>query len=565
LDGINNRPGIIAEAIRQHQNGSIITLTWHAVCSLDDEPNEWKKSVWHKMTEAEWTELVTPGTPLNRHWQAQVDVIAGFLKQLQEARVPVLWRPYHEMNGDWFWWCGKKGEKGFRALWRLMFDRFVNYHRLNNLLWVWSPNAPGGIVGPYADYFPGQDCVDVLAVDVYIGFKQPFYDDLVALAAGKPVALGEVGKLPTPVELQAQPGWVWFMEWNNMLTSKNTPEEILALYSDRRTLTRDRVQLAMTNTEAGGRTGLDAQMNPAALCTNLSMHPFLYAGEFQKQDNDYFDNQKVYLVRDGKVVWTYNVTKASVGGRLVELGDISMKSNGHIVMSLGWGGAREIIPDYTNPANSRIVWSCQADEQIHTAQPVGDDKIFVIDNSKKPKAKLFDQTTGAVRVWDLPAGGTDAHGMFRHCRLTASGTLLIAHMNMAKVVEYDSETLKPIWTCTNLPNAWAAVRLKNGNTLVSGNENKWVREVNPQGQVVWEFSNRDLPAGSGINLGNVQECDRLANGNTVICTWRGSPSVLEVTPDKRIVWTLPKDYLGNSSSIQLLDEPGAMEHGDLQR
>jgi mannan endo-1,4-beta-mannosidase len=191
LDGINHRPAIIAEAIQQHQRGSIITLTWHAVCPLDDEPNEWKQSVWHKMTEAEWNELVTPGMPLNRHWQAQVDVIAGFLKQLQVARVPVLWRPYHEMNGDWFWWCGKKGERGFKLLWRLMYDRFVNHHHLDNLLWVWSPNAPGGIVGPYADYFPGRDAVDVLAVDVYIGFKQPFHDDLVALAAGKPVALGE--------------------------------------------------------------------------------------------------------------------------------------------------------------------------------------------------------------------------------------------------------------------------------------------------------------------------------------------------------------------------------------
>ena len=322
---------------------------------------------------------------------------------------------------------------------------------------------------------------------------------------------------------------------------------------------------AATNTVTGRPTGPDMRSAPASPCTNLEMHPFLYAGEFQNQNGDYFDNQKVYLVRNGKILWTYNVTKASIGGKLVELGDISMKSNGHIVMSLGWGGAREIIPDYDHPADSKIVWSCRADEQVHTAQPIGLDKIFVIDKSKKPKAKLFDQTTGSVRLWDLPTAGTDAHGMFRHCRMTKSGTLLIAHMNMAKVVEYDAQTMTPIWRCTNLPNAWAAVRLKNGNTLVSGNENRWVREVNAQGRIVWEFNNHDLPAGSGFNLGNVQECDRLANGNTVICTWRGDPSLLEITPGKKIVWMLPKSILGNSSSIQLLDEPGAMEEGDLQR
>ncbi len=307
---------------------------------------------------------------------------------------------------------------------------------------------------------------------------------------------------------------------------------------------------------------------PAVLSEKgLGKHPFLYAGEFQKQNlgNAYFDNQKVYLVKDGKIAWTYVVTLASAGGKLVELGDIWMKSNGNIVMSLGWGGAREIIPDYANAAQSKIIWSCKADEQIHTAQPIGSDKIFVIDNSKHPKAKLFDQTTGSVRVWDLPTVGPDAHGMFRHGRMTKSGTLLIAHMNMAKVVEYDSATMQPIWSCTNMPNAWAAVRLKNGNTLVSGNEHRWVREVNPQGEIAWEFSDKDLPADSGINLGNVQECDRLANGNTVICTWQGNPSVLEVTREKQIVWMLPKEFLGNSSSIQLLDEPGVAENGGLER
>jgi mannan endo-1,4-beta-mannosidase len=237
-DGIDNRPAIIAEAIRQYHNGCIINLMWHSVSPLDNEPGEWKKNVWHKMTEAEWNELITPGTPLNKHWLAQLDVIAGYLKQLRDAHVSVLWRPFHEMNGDWFWWCGKKGGKGIKALWRLEYDRLVNYHHLDNLIWVWSPNAPGGNVGPYADYFPGLDCVDVLAVDIYIGFKQPFYDELVALAAGKPVALGEVGKLPTPAVLDAQPRWVWFLEWDTILTGRNKPEEIRTLYNDPRVLTR---------------------------------------------------------------------------------------------------------------------------------------------------------------------------------------------------------------------------------------------------------------------------------------------------------------------------------------
>jgi hypothetical protein len=122
------------------------------------------------------------------------------------------------------------------------------------------------------------------------------------------------------------------------------------------------------------------------------------------------------------------------------------------------------------------------------------------------------------------------------------------------------------------PSAWAAVRLANGNTLISGNQVGYVREVNPQGQIVWEINKNDLP---GIPLFTVQEVSRLANGNTLINNWsEGLPpeqiqsavQLIEVTPDKKVVWAL-KDWttLGPASSTQLLDEPGIPENGDLPR
>jgi hypothetical protein len=97
--------------------------------------------------------------------------------------------------------------------------------------------------------------------------------------------------------------------------------------------------------------------------------------------------------------------------------------------------------------------------------------------------------------------------------------------------------------------------------------------VNPAGDVVWEVNKYDLP---GITLETVQEAHRLANGNTLINNnWAGSrpfeewPDVvqlIEVTPDKKVVWAL-RDWktLGPASSTQLLDEPGVPENGDLQR
>jgi mannan endo-1,4-beta-mannosidase len=190
--------------------------------------------------------LTTDGTPLNEAWKRQVDGVAGYLKQLQDAGIPVLWRPYHEMNGVWFWWCNKPGVEGFVKLWRMMYDRYTNYHGLNNLLWVWNTNAPRDIPGdeafPYADYFPGTEYVDVLAADVYKGdYRQSHHDQVVALGGGNLIALGEVGTLPTVEQYEAQPQWSWFMPWGYFIN--NQSEKMNTIYHHPRTLTLDRIEM----------------------------------------------------------------------------------------------------------------------------------------------------------------------------------------------------------------------------------------------------------------------------------------------------------------------------------
>src|SRR4051812_10882111 len=81
---------IVAEAIRKYKEGFIVTLMWHAGRPTDDPPYGWKESIQAHLTADEWKELVTPGTPLNLRWQAQVDKVASYLKQLRDAHVPVL-------------------------------------------------------------------------------------------------------------------------------------------------------------------------------------------------------------------------------------------------------------------------------------------------------------------------------------------------------------------------------------------------------------------------------------------------------------------------------------------
>ena len=123
--------------------------------------------------------MLTPGTETYTRWARQADVIAGFLTQLKDAHIPVLWRPYHEMNGDWFWWGKRGGPNGYAALYRQMYDRFVHVHHLDNLLWVWNANAPAPHILPYPECYPGHEYVDVLATDMCIGgsFHQSHYDD----------------------------------------------------------------------------------------------------------------------------------------------------------------------------------------------------------------------------------------------------------------------------------------------------------------------------------------------------------------------------------------------------
>jgi mannan endo-1,4-beta-mannosidase len=215
-DGINYRQNIVDEAIRRHQEGFVITLMWHAVRPTEDEPVTFRESIQGELTDKEWQELITPGTPINERWKSQVDVIAWHLKQLRNAGVPVLWRPYHEMNGDWFWWGKKPGDSGYKKLYRMLFDRLVNFHRLNNLIWVYNANEVTENVDSYDTYFPGRDVVDVLATDVYRGgFATKDYEQLLSVAGDKLIALGEVGSVPSPEVLRSQPRWTWFMRWGD--------------------------------------------------------------------------------------------------------------------------------------------------------------------------------------------------------------------------------------------------------------------------------------------------------------------------------------------------------------
>ena len=319
--------------------------------------------------------------------------------------------------------------------------------------------------------------------------------------------------------------------------------------------------IALTATTTLGAAANQADEKPdfesASVGNGLAQHPFLYCGEWQ---NKSVVEQTMYLVRGGRVVWSYTNPKKG------ELGDCTLLSNGNIVFSRQYG-ASEITPE------KKIVWDYEAPPgtEIHTAYPVGKEKVLIMQNGNPAKLLVLRKRDNQVETeLVLPTKAAGTHGQFRHVRPTRNGTFLVAHMDFGKVVEYTAAG-KEIWSVA-APAAWAAVRLESGNTLISGNGEGYVREVNPKGDTVWEVNKNDFP---GHQLYTVQEVSRLHNGNTLINNWTASldkdkwPSttqLLEVTPAKKLVWALTdwKD-LGPASSTQLLDEPGVPENGDLKR
>jgi mannan endo-1,4-beta-mannosidase len=233
------RQKVIESAIRTDQAGGIVTITYHA--HLPGECACWEQVNNGGISQEDFKKIITPGTELYKQMIVDMDEVAIYLKKLQDAKVPVLWRPYHEMNGNWFWW-GKQAE--YAKLWEIMFDRFTKVHKLNNLLWVWSAATPNEYADPFEPYYVGPLRADILALDVYHGqYEQSYYDQLWVLSGGKPIAIGENGELPTSQLLNMkQRQYIWFMTWAGELEEKNGFEDVKKLYESERILTIDKLK-----------------------------------------------------------------------------------------------------------------------------------------------------------------------------------------------------------------------------------------------------------------------------------------------------------------------------------
>ena len=247
---------IIRRAKAYVKSGGIITCCWHwnAPDQLIDEDRpemRWYDGFRTKATKFDFSKAIKDKN--SREYQLiirDIDAIALQLQALQEADIPVLWRPLHEASGGWFWW-GSKGAENYKELYKILFDRLENYHKLNNLIWVWNGQNP--------KWYPGDEYVDVVSYDTYPGKREykTFHTELqtvqTASCLPKLCALSENGTMPDVDKLAEEKSvWSWFCTWCGDFVQKEGKysEE----YTDLRTfkkyyendflITRDEVNIA---------------------------------------------------------------------------------------------------------------------------------------------------------------------------------------------------------------------------------------------------------------------------------------------------------------------------------
>lgn len=135
--------------------GGIVTLSFHWFSPIGGHD----KSFYAKNTDFDASRILIDGTPERAAFYHDMDIIAEELKKFREADIPVLWRPFHESDGDWFWWGAKVPETA-KELYKLMFEYYTQVHHLNHLLWVWNCRLK--------ERYPGDAYVDVISVDIYL-------------------------------------------------------------------------------------------------------------------------------------------------------------------------------------------------------------------------------------------------------------------------------------------------------------------------------------------------------------------------------------------------------------
>ncbi|MFS4491413.1 glycosyl hydrolase [Maribacter sp. 2308TA10-17] len=181
------------------REGGLVTVSWHADNPFVDAVDVY----WDTVNDSDQINLKSllkdqSQTKAWTSYRTELDKVAGALQKLRDAGVTVIWRPFHEMNGDFFWWGTnangnqQTNEADYKALWIDLYNTFRWDYGLDNLIWTYSVVPSETWYAAVTAYYPGDDYVDLVGMDYYGNQPDfPHYEELKAL--GKPIVMSESG------------------------------------------------------------------------------------------------------------------------------------------------------------------------------------------------------------------------------------------------------------------------------------------------------------------------------------------------------------------------------------
>jgi hypothetical protein len=297
---------------------------------------------------------------------------------------------------------------------------------------------------------------------------------------------------------------------------------------------------------------------PPALLLAAATISFAADPEPSKITHSFFiaGNETEIIAADGSVIWKY-----PAGTR-----DGFVLPNGHILLAVSKnkdypGGA---VVEVTR--ENKVVFEFKGtQDEVNTAELLANGNIMLTEAGPKPRLLEVDRTGKIAVEFPLQCQNTNPHMETRMTRKLPNGNYLVPQLLDKVVREYTPEG-KIVWevkTPEEPKEAWpfTAIRLANGHTLIDCTHGNLSIEVDGEGKIVWQISNADLP---DPLLKDPCGAQRLPNGNTVITSYgAGDQTVkmLEVTPEKKVVWTYSQPKNGGIHEFQILDTNGVALEG----
>jgi mannan endo-1,4-beta-mannosidase len=390
-DDIDNRQTVINQAKTEWANGTIGSLTMHAcrpdvaTCSFEGGSNPVKGS---KLSASEWTQIIQDGTSLNAAYKRKLDQFVPYFQQLKDAGIPILFRPLHEMNEGWAWWGGQPGAAGSARLYQITHD-YLESKGLNNIIWVWALKDVANASPQARNYYPGDNYVDVIALDVWVQ-KFPgndWYQAMRSIAGGnKPIALAEVGSVPQPAQMASQPDWVYWSVWLDWLTMPdyNSTASVQAGYFDARTLNQGEIHIPTGNqptTPATGGTKTGAITGIGGKCVDVAAASTTNGTAVQLYDCNGTTAQQ----------WTVGT-------------DGTIRALGKCLDVTGQGTANgSLIQIWDCNGSSAQQWAAQTNGHLRNPQSARDLDLPAGNTTNGTRLQIWDTNTNAWQIWHLPA------------------------------------------------------------------------------------------------------------------------------------------------------------------